>query len=110
MIGTPIGRLRIVSILEGISFLVLLGIAMPLKYLADRPEMVRFVGLIHGLLALLFFIAVIHVWSARRWPFRRVLLALVASVMPFGAFVLEASLRREEQMSYDLSSVDLHRP
>ncbi len=101
MIRTPIGRLRVISILEGISFLVLLGIAMPLKYIFDQPEAVRVVGLIHGLLALLFFFAVGHVWSARRWPFTRVLHALVASVIPFGAFVLEARLRREEQLSYD---------
>ncbi len=96
---TPIGRLRVISILEGVSYLALLGIAMPLKYLADRPEAVRVVGMIHGILALLFFIAVLQVWSARRWPVRRVLAAFVASVIPFGAFVLEAILRREEQLS-----------
>ena len=98
---TPIGRLRVISILEGVSYLALLGIAMPLKYLADRPEAVRVVGMIHGILAVLFFIAVLQVWSARHWPVRRVLAALVASVIPFGAFVLEASLRREEQLSAD---------
>ena len=98
---TPIGRLRVISILEGVSYLALLGIAMPLKYLAARPEAVRVVGMIHGILALLFFIAVLQVWSARRWPVRRVLSAFVASVIPFGAFVLEASLRREEQLSAD---------
>ena len=101
MLTTPIGRLRVISILEGVSYLALLGIAMPLKYLADRPEAVRVVGMIHGILALLFFIAVLQVWSARRWPVRRVLSAFVASVIPFGAFVLEASLRREEQLSAD---------
>ena len=96
---TPIGRLRVISILEGMSYLALLGIAMPLKYLADRPEAVRVVGMIHGILAVLFCIAVLQVWHARRWPFRRVLAAFVASVIPFGAFVLEASLRRDEQLS-----------
>ncbi len=77
---------------------------MPLKYIFDQPEAVRVVGLIRGLLALFFF-AVGHVWSARRWPFTRVLHALVASVIPFGAFVLEARLRREEQLSYSSTTV-----
>lgn len=98
MITTPIGRLRVVSILEGISYLVLLGIAMPLKYLAGLPEVVRVVGSLHGILTILFVAAVAHVWLARRWSLGRVIGALVASVIPFGAFVLDAHLRREQRM------------
>ncbi len=104
MVRTPIGRLRVVSILEGVSYLALLGVAMPLKYLADRPEAVRVVGSLHGLLALLFIIAVIHVTFVRRWSFARLVTALVASVIPFGAFALEASLRREQEVSVSSSS------
>ena len=48
MTHTPIGRLRLVGIAEGISFLILLGIAMPLKYVWGQPLAVRIVGLIHG--------------------------------------------------------------
>ncbi len=95
MLSTPIGRLRVISIVEGLSYLVLLGIAMPLKYLAGQPELVRFVGSLHGLLAILFVLAVVQVWFVRQWSLIKVLVALIASVIPFGAFFLEASLRRE---------------
>lgn len=94
MLRTPIGRLRIISIVEGISFLLLLGIAMPLKYLADQPEMVSVVGMIHGWLTILFVLAVAHVTFVHRWPIIHALGALVASVIPFGAFVLDRWLQR----------------
>lgn len=96
MLRTAIGRLRAISLLEGISYLVLLGIAMPLKYLFDIPEAVRVVGSLHGGLTILFVLAVANAWIARRWPVARVLLALVASVIPFGAFALDKRLRREQ--------------
>ena len=98
MLRSPLGRLRIVSLMEGVSYLILLGIAMPLKYIADQPEAVRIVGSLHGGLTILFVLAVAHVWLARRWSIVRVAIALIASVIPFGAFALEASLRREDRM------------
>jgi integral membrane protein len=81
--------------LEGVSFLVLLGIAMPLKYLAGMPQMVSVVGAAHGLLFLLFVAAVFQVAFAMRWPLSRVIGALAASVVPFGPFILDAHLRRD---------------
>lgn len=97
LIKTPIGRLRVVSILEGLSYLLLLGIAMPMKYAADRPEAVRVLGSLHGLLTILFVVAVLHAWVARRWSLLRVVGILVASVVPFGALWIEARLRREDR-------------
>ena len=94
VLNDPLGRLRIVGMMEGASFLVLLGIAMPLKYLAGFPQAVRVVGMLHGLLFLLFVAAVLQVSVSMRWPLRRVLAALAASVLPFGPFVFDAHLRR----------------
>jgi integral membrane protein len=94
VLNNPLDRLRLVGMMEGASFLVLLGIAMPLKYLAGYPQMVRVVGMIHGVLFLLFVAAVVQVSVAMRWPPRRVLAALAASVLPFGPFVFDAHLRR----------------
>lgn len=94
VLNDPLGRLRMVGMMEGASFLVLLGIAMPLKYLAGFPQAVRVVGMIHGLLFLLFVAAVFQVSVSMRWPLRRVFAALVASVLPFGPFVFDAHLRR----------------
>lgn len=88
-------RLRVIGWLEGASFLVLLGIAMPLKYLAGMPEMVRFVGWTHGLLFILFTAAVAHTSLTLQWPFTRIAAAWVAGLMPFGTFVLDSRLRKD---------------
>ena len=87
-------RFKWVAYAEGASFLALLGIAMPLKYLAGFPQAVRVVGMLHGLLFLLFVAAVLQVSVSMRWPLRRVVAALAASVLPFGPFVFDAHLRR----------------
>ena len=92
---TPLRQLRLVAFLEGMSFLALLFIAMPLKYLADLPLAVRIVGSVHGVLFLIFMAALYRAGSERRWPFRRWLIAFVSSVVPFGTFVFDRSLRRE---------------
>ena len=97
MLATPIARLRTIGFLEGISFLVLVGIAMPLKYAAGKPEMVAIVGRIHGLLFVLYVAAVVHVMIVRRWNFERALHAVIAAVVPFGPFVFDRSLKREEE-------------
>jgi integral membrane protein len=97
MLNTEIGRFRLVSLLEGISFLVLLGIAMPLKYAAGIPEAVRYVGWAHGLLFVLFILALLSASTAARWPLTKFAGAFIASVIPFGAFVLERRLREEER-------------
>ena len=83
--------------LEGVSFLVLLGIAMPLKYLAGKPERVSVVGAAHGLLFLLFVAAVLQAAVANRWTLPRVIGALASAVVPFGPFILDAHLRRDAQ-------------
>jgi integral membrane protein len=97
MFRTELGRFRLVSLLEGVSFLVLLGIAMPLKYAAGIPEAVRYVGWAHGILFVLFLLALFEAASARSWPLSRIAGAFVAAVVPFGAFVLERKLRAEER-------------
>lgn len=96
LLSTPLARLRVVGILEGVSFLVLLGVAMPLKYLAGLPQAVRIVGSLHGFLFLLFLLVLARAAAAYRWPLSRIALAVVAAVLPFGPFVLDAHLRREE--------------
>jgi integral membrane protein len=96
MLNTVVGRLRLIAIAEGVSFLLLLLVAMPLKYLAGIPEAVRVVGMLHGVLWVAFVAALGHAWLTLRWPLRRLAIGLAGSVTPFGPFLLEASLRREE--------------
>jgi integral membrane protein len=92
---TQLGRLRIVSYAEAASFLVLLCIAMPLKYLAGKPEMVRVTGMIHGLLFVLYIFQVIQAKIEYNWSWKTMFLGIVASVLPFGPFVADAKLYRE---------------
>ena len=94
--NTAIGRLRIAGIAEGISFLFLLFIAMPLKYLADIPEAVLITGWIHGALFILYTIALLQVWHTKRWPLLRVAIGFGASLIPFGTFITDKKLRKEE--------------
>lgn len=97
MLSTPLGRLRAIGLLEGLSFLLLLGVAMPLKYLAGRPGAVSVVGMAHGVLFVLYVAAVAHVWYVRRWPVDKAILAVMAAVVPFGPFLLDGRLKREER-------------
>jgi integral membrane protein len=92
---TALRQLRLVALAEGASFLVLLFVAMPLKYLVGLPLAVRIVGSIHGVLFIAFVLVLIRVSMARAWPFSRSLLAFVASIVPFGTFVFDRSLRSE---------------
>ena len=97
MTNTPIGRLRAIGLTEGVSFLALLCIAMPLKYLADLPKAVQVVGWVHGILFVLYMVALYQAMVARNWPFSRVATAFVAAILPCGTFVMDARLRREER-------------
>ncbi|MCF0039559.1 DUF3817 domain-containing protein [Dyadobacter fanqingshengii] len=95
LIKSALGRLRIVAFLEGISYLVLLGIAMPLKYIAGLPQAVRVVGMAHGVLFVLFVVLLIQVATERSWTFKKSLLSFISSLVPFGTFYADAKWFRE---------------
>ncbi len=77
---------RLVAYAEGVSFLVLLLVAMPLKYWAGLPLAVRVVGSLHGLLFVLYVVLVVAALGARRFDLRTAALALLASLLPFAPF------------------------
>lgn len=94
-LSSPIGRLRLVGILEGVSLLILLFLAMPVKYMLGDPMPVRIVGMAHGVLFLAFAFYVIGMASSRQWSFSKVTLKLLlASVIPFGTFYVDRKLLR----------------
>ena len=66
MLKNTLGRLRLVALCEGISYVLLLGIAMPLKYLYDRPEAVRITGMLHGILFILLALALYQTHRRRQ--------------------------------------------
>jgi integral membrane protein len=91
--STPVGRFRIVAFWEGISYLLLLFVAMPLKYGLGIDMAVRVVGMAHGVLFLGYCVTL--ALAAQRLGMRLSLLAFVLSFVPFGTFWLEVRLRRD---------------
>lgn len=85
--------LRLLCIIEGISLLLLLGVAMPLKYLADLPLAVRYVGLAHGLLWLALCVVLVAVAWRWRWNMARSGAVFVSSLLPFGFLVIDRRMR-----------------
>lgn len=97
MLTTIIGRLRLTGFVEGMSYLVLLFIAMPLKYIWGMPETVRMVGSAHGILFILFIYYIIQAAVEKSWTRREVMLALLSSVIPFGTFYADRHLFKSYQ-------------
>ena len=93
--ATPVGRFRIVAFWEGISFLLLLFVAMPLKYGLGMDAAVRIVGMAHGIL-FVGYCATLALAAKRLGP-RLSALAFALSFVPGGTFWLEARLRRDER-------------
>jgi integral membrane protein len=97
MLDHPIGRLRAVGMMEGVSFLLLLGVAMPLKYVFGYPMAVKLVGWAHGGLFILFCVALFLAMRHASWPLTRAAQLLIAALLPFGPFVVDRGLRAEQE-------------
>ena len=96
--------LRWIGIAEGISFLVLLLIAMPMKYKFGNPEPVRYTGSAHGFLFVVYILAVLRTAYVVKWNYKRTLLFIIASFLPLATLILDSNLRRE-QKSYSGGSI-----
>lgn len=94
---TSLGRFRMVALLEGISYIVLLTIAMPLKYMMGMPMPVKIVGWLHGALFVYYMFCLLQVFIDRRWPVSKAALAFVVSLIPFATFWFDGRLRKEER-------------
>ena len=92
----PVTLVRKVAILEAVSYLVLLGIAMPLKYVWKMPMAVSVVGMIHGALFVVLCWALVQVMMMARWPVTRAAIVFVASLLPLAPFFLDRWMRGHE--------------
>lgn len=92
-------HLRSIALVEAVSFLVLLGVAMPLKYLAGVPMAVKIVGWTHGVLFVWLLVALALVMLIARWTWREGGVVLLAALLPFGPFVIERRLRQAARPS-----------
>ena len=95
MSSPSIERLRRVGKIEGVSYLVLLFVAMPLKYFLDQPLAVKVVGWIHGALFIWFCWVLAVAFFRGGLSFGMATLAFIASLLPFGPFVIDRRLQAE---------------
>jgi integral membrane protein len=99
-----LNRVRWVGRWEAVSFIVLLGIAMPLKYWMDMPLAVRIVGMAHGLLFIAYCYAVWDASDSHGWDWRKSALFYGASFVPFGPFLVESRLVGESAAPEELAA------
>ena len=83
---------RIIAIAEGVSFLVLLFVAMPLKYFGDMPGAVKYTGWIHGVLFIAYVPGLLAAARSLKWGLQMTFIGFVASLLPGGAFFFERKI------------------
>jgi integral membrane protein len=86
---------RIVGWLEGISYLLLLGVGVPLKYIGGNPAAVKALGMPHGILFILYVILAFKVYAELDWPKKLLFRALVAALLPFGTIYFDFKILRK---------------
>lgn len=94
MLQTALGRLRVISFIEGVSFIFLL-ICSVLKRTLNMPDIIKIPGYIHGLLFVLFIWALIDAHVEQKWPIKKSIIAFIVSFIPFGNFWAEYKLFRD---------------
>jgi len=86
---------RKVAVAEGISYIALIFVAMPLKYFADMPLAVKYTGWVHGLLFMCYVVMVIMCFLEYKWKFGKTILVFFASLLPFAPFYVDKRLKEE---------------
>ena len=89
-------RYRVMAYVVGVMLLLLVAVAMPLKYLADNSGLVKIVAPLHGAMFIVYLLTVLQLAFSRRWPARRTVLVMLGGVVPFLSFVTERRVVRDE--------------
>lgn len=90
-----LSRFRIVSFLEGLSYIFLLFVAMPLKHFLGLDEVVRYTGWVHGLLFISLIYGLVEITMFEKWSAKRFILGFVCALLPFGPFYFDWKLKKE---------------
>ncbi len=93
---SKVSRFRVIAFVEGISFLLLLFIAMPLKYIYGIPEATKIMGSLHGILFIAFCFLLMEAARAHRWVYTFGVLAFISSLVPFGMIWLDRRLKKPQ--------------
>ena len=92
LLKTNIGRLRILAFFEGLSLIILVFVAVPMKHFYDNPSLVKSLGPIHGVLFLVFVGLAVMASFEYNWKFWRTFKVLISSFIPFGTFYIDRSI------------------
>ncbi|MBA4147583.1 MAG: DUF3817 domain-containing protein [Verrucomicrobia bacterium] len=93
----PIPFLRKLGLIEGISFLLLMGVAMPLKYIWGMPTPVKIVGWAHGVLFVSLCVSLLQTMIVAKWSLKRGALIFIAAIVPFGPFLIDRRVKGYEK-------------
>ncbi|RXK13922.1 hypothetical protein CP965_00300 [Halarcobacter mediterraneus] len=93
MLNSALGRFRVISAIEGLSFLVLVLIAMPIKYIGGDPQPVKIIGMAHGVLFIIFMLSLFEAKIRHEWENSLTLQLFILSLIPFGAIFIEKKVK-----------------
>ena len=96
---TALKSLTLIGYLEGTSFLLLLFIAMPLKYMMDIPEGVKYIGMVHGVLFIVYIVVLVGTAIKVKIPRWAIPAGVLGSLLPFGPFIFDHLLKKNLQKS-----------
>ena len=80
---------RVISLLEALSFVILLLVAMPIKYILGNPELVRIVGMAHGILFVLYIISALLFKNKLNWSNQVLVVVILCSIIPLGPLYVD---------------------
>ena len=86
----------LINTIEGYSYLILLFIAMPMKYLLGYPLAVKIAGMLHGVLFIAFVLLLVLAWQDKKWDFKENIIFFIASLIPFGTFFTKKKIKAYE--------------
>ena len=85
---------RVIAFFEGISYILLLFIAVPIKYIFDDPTYVKLLGMPHGILFMIYIIFSFIVNIKLKWNGKELFIILIASLVPLGTFYVDRKYLR----------------
>ena len=97
MLRTKFSQFRAISIIEGISYLILVFLAMPLKYLFEEPMSVKIFGMMHGIFFIFFCIALYNAMKQYKWGFLFSLKLFIYSLIPFLFILIEKEIMKTKK-------------
>ena len=96
MVTNSVKKFSLINTIEGYSYLLLLFIAMPLKYIFGITVAVKIAGMLHGALFIIFCLLLVKAWSDVKWAFKENIIFFIASLIPFGTFFTKKRIKNYE--------------